>query len=102
MTGGSHVHPDKYMGVAWRTVRRPRADCPRGRCYTPPLTSGCGVDGGAYLSRGGTSLPLALVTYVWGRAHASLTQLQFLDLECLLLLFCSASYEWSSDSWCWG
>ena len=34
MTGGSHVHPDKYLGVAWRTVRRPRADYPRGRCYT--------------------------------------------------------------------
>ena len=51
---------------------------------------------------GGASLPLALVTDVWGRAHASVTQRQFLDLECLLLLFCSASYEWSSDSWCWG
>ena len=23
MTGGSHIHPDKYLGVAWRTVRRP-------------------------------------------------------------------------------
>ena len=33
MTGGSHIHPDKYLGDAWRTVRRPRADCPRGRCY---------------------------------------------------------------------
>ena len=21
MTGGSHVHPGKYLGVAWRTVR---------------------------------------------------------------------------------
>ena len=21
MTGGSHDHPDKYLGVAWRTVR---------------------------------------------------------------------------------
>ena len=21
MTGGSHVHLDKYLGVAWRTVR---------------------------------------------------------------------------------
>ena len=42
MTGGSHVHPDKYLGVAWRTVRRPRADCPRGRCYKilSPLARG--------------------------------------------------------------
>ena len=28
MTSGSHIHPDKYLGDAWRTVRRPRADCP--------------------------------------------------------------------------
>ena len=21
MTGGSHIHPDKYLGVTWRTVR---------------------------------------------------------------------------------
>ena len=34
MTGGSHVPPDKYLGVAWRTVRQPWADRPRGRCYT--------------------------------------------------------------------
>jgi len=33
MTGGSYVHPDKYLGDAWRTVRRPLADCPRDRCY---------------------------------------------------------------------
>ena len=37
-------HPsDKYLGDAWRTVRRPRADCPRGRCYMPLL--GLDVDG---------------------------------------------------------
>jgi hypothetical protein len=35
MTSGSHIHLDKYLGDAWRTVRRPRADCPRGRCYNP-------------------------------------------------------------------
>ena len=33
MTSGSHIHPDKYLGDAWRTVRRPQADCLRGRCY---------------------------------------------------------------------
>ena len=33
MTSGSHTHPDKYLGDAWRTVRRPLADCPRDRCY---------------------------------------------------------------------
>jgi len=37
MTGGSHDHPDKYLGDASRTVRRPRADCPRVRCYNAPL-----------------------------------------------------------------
>ena len=31
MISGSHIHPDKYLGDAWRTVHRPRADCPRGR-----------------------------------------------------------------------
>ena len=30
MTSGSHDYPDKYLGDAWRTVRRPLADCPRG------------------------------------------------------------------------
>ena len=35
MTSGSHIHPDKYLGDVWRTVRRPRADCPRGMCYNP-------------------------------------------------------------------
>ena len=34
MTGGSHDHTAKYLGVAWRTVCRPRADRPRGRCYS--------------------------------------------------------------------
>ena len=34
MTSGSHTHPDKYLGNAWRTVRRSRTDCPRGRRYT--------------------------------------------------------------------
>ena len=38
MTGGSHDHPDKYLGVAWQTVRRSRADCPRGRCYNQTTT----------------------------------------------------------------
>ena len=33
LTSGSHVHPDKYLDDASRTVRRPRADCPRVRCY---------------------------------------------------------------------
>ena len=28
MTSGSHIHPNKYLGDAWWTVRRPRADCP--------------------------------------------------------------------------
>ena len=23
LTSGSHIHPDKYLGDAWRTVRRP-------------------------------------------------------------------------------
>ena len=41
MTGGSHIHPDKYLGDAWRTVRRPRADCPRGRCYTTSMVVPC-------------------------------------------------------------
>jgi len=35
MTGGSHIHPDKYLGVAC-------ADCPRGRCYSGPKTRGRG------------------------------------------------------------
>ena len=34
MTGGSHDHPDKYLGDASRTVRRHLADCPRGGCYS--------------------------------------------------------------------
>ena len=34
MTSGSHIHLEKYLGDVWRTVRRSRADCPRGRCYT--------------------------------------------------------------------
>ena len=34
LTSGSHIHPDKYLGDAWRTVRRPLADCPRGGCYS--------------------------------------------------------------------
>ena len=34
MTSGSHTHPDKYLGDAWRTVRRSREDCLRGRCYS--------------------------------------------------------------------
>jgi hypothetical protein len=34
MIGGSQDHTDKYLGIAWRTVRRPRADRPRGRCYS--------------------------------------------------------------------
>ena len=47
MTGGSHDHPDKYLGVAWRTVRWSLADCPRGRCYTfrimPPSAAYIGL-----------------------------------------------------------
>jgi len=39
MTSGSHTHPDKYLGDAWRTVRRPLADCPRGGCYNRLLTT---------------------------------------------------------------
>ena len=37
MTGGSHDHPDKYLGDASRTVRRHLADCPRGGCYREVL-----------------------------------------------------------------
>ena len=35
MTGGSHIHLDKYLGIAW-------ADRPRGRCYSGPKTRGRG------------------------------------------------------------
>ena len=35
MTGESHIPPDKYLGDDWWTVRRLRADCPRGSCYSP-------------------------------------------------------------------
>ena len=33
MTSVFYIHPDKYLGDAWRTVRRPLADCPRGGRY---------------------------------------------------------------------
>ena len=46
MTSGSHAHPAKYLIDAWRTVRRPRADCPRGRCYRPVATGGALAGGG--------------------------------------------------------
>ena len=37
MTGGSHVHPDKYLGVAWRTVRQPeRTVCEAGVTILSP------------------------------------------------------------------
>ena len=37
MTGGSHIHPDKYLGVAWRTVRRPeRTLCEAGVTIISP------------------------------------------------------------------
>ena len=47
VTGGSHDYPDKYMGDAWRIVRRPLADCPRGRCYSRVAHIGCGEDAAA-------------------------------------------------------